>query len=390
MVYQSCFGCRDHEKVTHTLGLPIINSSLPKAIFNLAVAAAMTFGGASPLMSEENPPEVTQANALSRAFRRAAGIASPSVVRVIGRARIGNTQPFGVRIFSDQVEREQEQADRQEYEDISIGSGIILTAEGLILTNSHVLDDAEQVIIRLPDRREFEATDIRRDTKSDLAIFRVVNPPGFQPAKLGNSDAVEIGDWVLAIGSPFELDTTVSAGIISGKDRGINQIKRGKLLQTDAAINPGNSGGPLVNLNGEVIGINTAIASSSGGYQGIGFAIPANHAKWVIDELHSHGQVRRAALGVTIADLPPDAARLLELPVNTGVVVRSVVDNSAASLAGLMANDIIIEFAGDKVRDTRDLQSLVERKPAGSEQQILLIREGETIRQAITVGKLDE
>jgi len=338
--------------------------------------------------SEESSLDVVQANAMSRAFRRAAGIASPSVVRVVGRARFGTSRRTGVTINIDDDGLEDEGQDH--YEDISIGSGIVLHANGLILTNSHVLEDAEKVIVRLPDRREYEATEIRRDPKSDIAIFHIKDPPELRAVELGDSDQLEIGDWVLAIGSPFELDTTVSAGIISGKDRGIDRIERGKMLQTDAAINPGNSGGPLVSLHGKVVGINTAIASSSGGYQGIGFAIPINHAKWVIAQLHEHGLVKRAALGVTIADVKPETAGRLGISTNTGVVIRSVVANSAADLAGLRKNDIILEFAGAPVRDTRDLQSIVERKPAGSEQQLRLLRDGEQVTHAIKVGLLND
>ena len=192
-----------------------------------------------------------------------------------------------------------------------VGSGVIIDASGVILTNNHVVQDAEEIVVRLADGQELKAVDVKTDPLSDLAIVRIKPDPGqtLRAARLGDSEALKIGDWVIAIGSPFELEATVSAGIISGKGRGIEKIRRGKLLQTDAAINPGNSGGPLVNLEGEVVGINTAIASSNGGYQGIGFAIPTDRAKWISQELLTRGTVRRAYLGIRIDELTPRPPR---------------------------------------------------------------------------------
>jgi serine protease Do len=211
-----------------------------------------------------------------------------------------------------------------------------------------------------------------------------------KPARLGDSSQLNIGDWVIAIGSPFELEATVSAGIISGKGRGIDKIQRGKLLQTDAAINPGNSGGPLVNLDGEVVGINTAIATSNGGYQGIGFAIPANRVKWVAQELRQHGRVRRAFLGIRIDELGPEAARKLGLAARSGVYVKEVINGSPAESAGLKTNDVIIEFAGERVLGPRDLQDVVEQKPIDSQQQFKVMRKGKSVELSVTLEALPE
>ena len=176
--------------------------------------------------------------------------------------------------------------------DDSIGSGVIIHSSGVLLTNSHVIAGADKVVVRTSDGREFDTYDVKQDPLSDVAILKIKDAPRMPAAPLGNSDGMEIGDWVIAIGSPFELEATVSAGIISARGRSISRIPRSRLLQTDAAINPGNSGGPLVSLNGTVVGINTAIATNNGGYQGVGFAIPANQAKWIVDELLEHGEVR--------------------------------------------------------------------------------------------------
>ena len=250
---------------------------------------------------ELTPPAVSldHAKSLSAAFRSAAHRVAPAVVTVV--TQIDRYRQFrdGSKIFEKLVP-----------EDASIGSGVIIHDSGVVLTNSHVLEGADRIIIRTADGREFETYGVNRDTWSDVAILRMKDPPRLTAAQLGDSDKMDIGDWVIAIGSPFELEATVSAGIISGKNRGLEKIRRGKLLQTDAAINPGNSGGPLVNLDGEVIGINTAIASSSGGYQGIGFAIPINNARWIVNQLAAHGKVRRAYLGVSVDEfLPRDATR---------------------------------------------------------------------------------
>ena len=184
-----------------------------------------------------------------------------------------------------------------------MGSGVIIDKSGIVLTNNHVVEGADTVTVRLSDGREFKATDIKTDPQTDLAVLHIKAKGDLPAAHLGNCDNLEIGDWVIAIGNPFGQEKTVTAGIISGKGRELGS-QRTKFLQTDAAINPGNSGGPLVNLDGEVVGINTAIASNSGGYQGIGFAIPINQAKWVTEQLIKNGSVSRAYLGVRSANSP--------------------------------------------------------------------------------------
>ncbi len=321
---------------------------------------------------------INQAKALSMAFRQAARTAGPSVVTIV-------TQVDKYTSYSDGINAPYE---RLVPEDTSIGSGLIIHKSGIVLTNSHVLEDADRVIVRTADGREFQTFDIRRDKKSDVAILRVKDPPKLKPAILGNSDQVAVGDWVIAIGNPFEFDTTVSAGIISGKNRLLDKIQRGKLLQTDAAINPGNSGGPLVNLEGKVIGINTAIASSSGGYQGVGFAIPINNARWVVNQLAKHGVVRRGYLGVTCKPFTPADAAKASFSSVAGVLVTAVRPATPAERGGIRLNDVIVEFAGMRIRDQRDLQSVVEKKPVGSTQTVKIVRNGQTERLNIVVDQL--
>jgi len=329
-----------------------------------------------------------QAKALSRAFRNAAKVASPSVVTVISSMtvdrndlkRIPGLLPEGFELPEG----------IQLPESRSVGSGIIIDEEGTILTNSHVVVDADEIIVRLSDGREVKPTEIKSDSKSDLAILRIPAQSELQAARLGDSDQLAIGDWVIAIGSPFELDTTVSAGIISGKGRGISQIKRGRLLQTDAAINPGNSGGPLVNIDGEVVGINTAIASSSGGYQGIGFAIPVNRAKWIAQQLKQDGVVKRAFLGIKIQEVTSSVAQRLKVRVRAGVLVDGVTSSSPAETAGVKKDDVIVEFAGRPVRVPGELQDIVEQQPVGSTRPVVLMRNGEKLTLEVVLQPLPD
>ena len=371
----------------------------------LALAGLLSFSqpGVSPAQDNQDENSIHHARALSRAFRRAASVAAPSVVTVVGKPqalelgegavpdilrdpRFRELLPDGIP--DDLRERLEGGGFRLPMRPDSIGSGVIVDEAGIVLTNSHVVDGGGDFVVRLQDGREFEATGITQDPMSDLAIVRFKAPDGLTPAKLGDSEKLEIGDWVIAIGSPFELEATVSAGIISGKGRSIGQIQRGRLIQTDAAINPGNSGGPLVNLDGEVVGINTAIASNSGGYQGIGFAIPVNRVKWVTQQLIKHGRVRRAYLGIRIGDVTAEVARELDVPVRAGVVVIDVIPDSPAGDAGLQAGDVITRMADQRVRNSRELQDAVEQKPIDSTQPVIVLREGMEVRLAVELKAL--
>ena len=261
-----------------------------------------------------------------------------------------------------------------------MGTGVIVDKSGIILTNNHVVKGADEVTVHMADGREFKAEEIKTDEQTDLAVLRIRDAGTLQAATLGDSDAMQIGDWVLAVGNPFELEQTVSAGIISGKGRELGSVQRSKFLQTDAAINPGNSGGPLVNLEGEVIGINTAIASNTGAYQGIGFAIPSNQAKWVMNQLIKKGAVERAYLGVKIQDVQRGVAEKLGVKHGEGVLVAEVMPNSPAAAAGLKDGDVVTDFDGHKIHGPRDLQELVERVPVDSHQKVTVVRDGKSVK----------
>ncbi|MCC9600136.1 trypsin-like peptidase domain-containing protein [Stieleria sp. JC731] len=271
-----------------------------------------------------------------------------------------------------------------------LGSGVVLSADGLIVTNNHVIKDASRIVVQMPDETWFDAEVFRGDPDSDIGIVRIKKNELLQPIEVGDSDSLEIGDWVLAIGSPFKLQATVSAGIISGKDRHIERIPRSNMLQTDAAINPGNSGGALIDLNGRMIGISTAIATRTGYYQGVGFAVPINQAIWIADELDKHGEVRRAAIGTTLVDLKPRIAKQFDLPPYSGILVYQVIKDSVAEKAGIERLDVIVEFAGEQVRDSTALQRAIERQKIGSDHPIVVRRNGKLVELNVQLATVDD
>lgn len=352
-----------------------------------------------------------EANHLSLAFRKAAEAAIPTVVTIDtvakghvieGRGQRKGDNPFqGENPFkgtpfedffndNDMLRRGFGGRGFQVPDRQGTGSGVIVDKSGIVLTNNHVVEGADEVTVRLSDGREFKASDIKTDPATDLAVLRIKADGSLPAARLGDSDALQIGDWVIAVGNPFRLDSTVSAGIISSKGRELNSSKRSRFLQTDAAINPGNSGGPLVDLEGEVVGINTAIATNSGGYQGIGFAIPSNQAKWVMDQLIKSGTVRRGYLGVSIREVSGDLAEGLGVGRHEGVAVAEVMGGSPAAEAGFEEGDVIVEYAGKKVRTPRDLQELVERAPLDSKQHVKVLRAGQQVDLQVVIKPLPE
>lgn len=323
--------------------------------------------------------------ALSRAFRVAARKATPSVVTVYTYGQ-NVKQPAAANPSAPNSKPTESDEKRL----TGLGSGVIVSESGMIITNNHVITGAKRVKVQLADESEYEAVKVLGDPDSDVAMLQIEGDEPFANVGIGDSDALEIGDWVLAIGSPFKLEATVSAGIISAKNRRLERIRRGRLLQTDAAINPGNSGGPLIDLDGNVIAINTAIATRNGGYQGVGFAIPINQAKWIADELATHQRVRRAAIGTTLVDLKPRLAKKFKLEPNLGILVYQIIENSVAERAGLEQLDVILEFAGERVRSSNSLQEVIERKPIGSIQEVKVLRDGKEIMLQVELATVDD
>jgi len=357
----------------------------------LLVAAMMAAALPTAAVSQNGKGVPANATSLSNAFRAAAKEVQPAVVMIRNEpARLvqfrGSAPDLGLgdaedpfeRWFLDPQLRRRFHLPRPGRRPgrVGIGSGVIIDPSGIILTSRHVVAGNGKITVRLHDGREFPIQKVLSDPKTDVAVLKIAGAEGLTAARLGDSNAVEIGDWVLALGQPFGLEGTVTAGIISAKGRGIGIADRENFLQTDAAINPGNSGGPLVNLAGEVVGINTAISSNSGGNEGIGFAVPINLAKWVSDQLLSEGKVERAQLGVLVQPMTQELATQFGVQPREGVLVASVLPDSPAATAGLKPGDVLVQFAGKKVTNPRQLQRIVERSPAGKSQTLRVIRDG--------------
>ena len=272
----------------------------------------------------------------------------------------------------------------------SLGSGFIIDKDGYILTNNHVIENAGMIMVKLANEKEYEAKLVGRDPRTDLALIKINARGGLPVVRLGDSDALQVGDWVLAIGNPFGLGQTVTAGIVSAKGRVIGEGPYDDFIQTDAAINPGNSGGPLFNTKGEVVGINTAIFSQSGGNIGIGFAVPVNMAKGLLPQLKAKGRVSRGWLGVSIGPVTDEVAKELKLTDKKGALVMEVVEKSPADRAGLQQGDLIVGFDGKDVGSAQDLPRLVGNTPIGKEVILRVIREGRPLDIKVTIREFRE
>jgi serine protease Do len=377
---KSCFSMTRKATAFLSLGL----------ILTLSVAI-LSFGTDARAVEEESATaSLSYAKALSKAFRQTSQTVLPSVVSIQSTPIVQRSvQPpngvpdgFPEGFFEDFLQRPEfrryfrPQSIEPSAPGAGLGSGVILDESGLILTNNHVVQGSGKVIVKLADGREFQAVDVRKDPNTDLAVVRIEKASGLVAAKLGDSERVEIGDWVLALGQPFGLEGTVTAGIVSAKGRGIGIATSENFIQTDAAINPGNSGGPLVNLDGEVIGINTAISSNSGGNQGIGFAVPVNLARWVSEQLIASGEVQRSFLGVRIQPVTHDLAQRFGVESNRGALVTSVLDDSPAAKAGVERGDIIVMFGDRTVSSPHELQVVVQQVKPGSKQPVKVLRDG--------------
>lgn len=271
----------------------------------------------------------------------------------------------------------------------SLGSGFIIDREGSILTNHHVVENAEKITVKLADEREFEAKVVGKDPKTDIAVIKVNSRGNFPTAPLGDSDRLEVGEWVLAIGNPFGLDNTITAGIVSAKGRHIGAGPYDNFIQTDASINPGNSGGPLINLRGEIVGMNTAIFSRTGGNIGIGFAIPINLVKELLPQLKK-GKVTRGWLGVVIQRVTPEIAESLGLDKARGALVAEVSKDGPASRAGIKVGDVIVEFDGKEIRESNDLPLIVARTGVDKTVRVKVLREKREVVLSATIGELKE
>ncbi|MET0067061.1 MAG: DegQ family serine endoprotease [Candidatus Thiodiazotropha sp.] len=348
-----------------------------------------------------------------KAFASVARSVSPSVVFIQVEAtaeqpsNTGQAMPFNQpwpfgddmlkRFFGDQFHSNPHKAPRQQRRSVGQGSGFIfashdglLSDKSYILTNNHVVENADKIRVKLQDGREFEARVTGRDPQSDIAVIEI--PTGGVPAlQWGDSAELEVGEWVVAIGNPFGLSHTLTVGVVSAKGRtgmGINDYE--DFIQTDAAINPGNSGGPLVNLDGQVIGMNTAIFSRSGGYMGVGFAIPSNLARGIASQLIEQGSVTRGFLGIVIQPLTPQLAESFDMEPGQGILVAQVSEDSPASRAGLQQGDVILTYQGKPVSTVGNFRNQVALTPPGEHTELGILRDGRSMSVAVRIGELTQ
>jgi serine protease Do len=272
----------------------------------------------------------------------------------------------------------------------SLGSGFIIDSSGIVVTNNHVIADADEINVILNDGTKMTAEIVGKDTKSDLAVLRVHPDKPLKAVKFGDSDKLRLGEWVIAIGNPFSLGGSVTAGIVSARNRDINSGPYDNYIQTDAAINRGNSGGPLFNLDGEVVGVNTAIISPSGGSIGIGFAVPSNSAVAVVNQLRQYGETRRGWLGVRIQQVTDDIAASLSVKPARGALVAGVDDRGPAKPGGIEPGDVVIKFDGRDIKEMHDLPRVVADTPIGKEVDVIVIRKGKEETHKVKIGRLDD
>jgi serine protease Do len=272
----------------------------------------------------------------------------------------------------------------------SLGSGFIIDASGIVVTNNHVISDADEIHVILNDGTRLKAELIGRDTKVDLAVLKVTPTSPLKAVKFGDSDKLRLGEWVVAIGNPFSLGGTVTAGIVSARNRDINSGPYDNYIQTDASINRGNSGGPLFNLDGEVIGVNTAIISPSGGSIGIGFAVPSKTVVATVDQLRQFGETRRGWLGVRIQPVTEEIGEALNIKPARGTLIAGIDDKGPAKAAGIETGDVILKFDGKDIKETRDLTRMVADTPVDKEVDVVIIRKGKEETKKVKVGRLDD
>ena len=315
----------------------------------------------------------------------------PSVVNISTTTTIttqSNPFPFQFPPGSPFEDMFKEFGTPQERKSSALGSGFIIDEKGIVVTNNHVIQDAEDIIIRVNGNKEFAAKVLGADPLSDIAVLQLETNEKFIPVKFGDSDKARIGDWVIAIGNPFGLGGTVTSGIISARNRSIGLSRYEDYIQTDASINSGNSGGPLFDMNGDVIGINTAILGRSGSI-GIGFSIPSNSAKIVIDQLIEFGETKRGWLGVRIQDVTKEIAEIEKLDKPRGALVASVAEKSPSDKAGVKAGDIILEFDGEKIQVMKELPLIVAKTEVGKKVKVKIWRNKKEITKIITLGRLE-
>lgn len=342
----------------------------------------------------ESSADVELLDRSAKAFSRVVKDVKPAVVHIKVESTVEMSQeyeqffnnPFFERFFGPQHRFQDPQQRKRQQQ--GAGSGFIIDKDGYILTNNHVVEKADKITVTLSDNSEVEAKLIGADPKSDVALIKIDVDHALPTVNLGDSESLEVGEWVIAIGNPFGLSQTVTVGVVSAKGRsrvGINEYEN--FIQTDAAINPGNSGGPLLNIHGQVVGINSALYSRTGGYMGIGFAIPINMAKSIKEQLQNNGKVTRGYLGVGIQDVDEALAESFGLDKSGGVLITDVQEDTPASKAGIKSQDIIVKLGDIELKDTQDLRNRIAQTTPGTDIVLHLMRDGKPIELQVTIGE---
>ena len=371
---------------TKTLPLRYITA----LIFSFLLLVALPAANAA-----STPKDIEILDRSAKAFSRVAKGAKPAVVHISVESTVSSTNadfeqffnnPFFEQFFGPQY-RQQNPAPRKRHQQ-GTGSGLIISKDGLILTNNHVVENADKISVTMADNTKTEAKLIGTDPATDVALIKIDVGRDLPTLELGDSDALEVGEWVIAIGNPFGLSQTVTVGVVSAKGRsrvGINEYEN--FIQTDAAINPGNSGGPLLNIYGQVIGINSALYSRTGGYMGIGFAIPVNMAKYIVDQLQEHGKVTRGLLGIMLQDLDEELAESFKLDNTKGILITEVMPDSPAEKAGLEPRDVIIKLDNIELTDSADIRNKIAQTVPGTKVDIEIVRNGKPVTIEVIVGE---
>jgi serine protease Do len=382
----------------HRLTKPATRTVLASCLVCLTLLA----GGHHPAYAQSEE-DLALLDRSAKAFSSVVKKAGPAVVHVgVEKESSAKTMgqfpsdlfndPFFERFFGPQFRHPRTnpnnpKQDKRTFKQQAAGSGFIIASDGYILTNNHVVEDASKITVRLADQREFPATVVGTDPQSDVAIIKI-DGKDLPVLPLGNSDKLEVGEWVIAIGSPFELSQTVTVGVVSaiGRNRvGITDYEN--FIQTDAAINPGNSGGPLLNIRGEAVGMNTAIFSRSGGYMGIGFAIPINMTKSIEQQLRKSGKVTRGWLGILIQDINEELAKSFGGKVGGGALISEVTEGSPAQKSGLLQGDIVTAINGEPVSNVADLRNKIAMTPPNTELKLRILRDGQEKEVVASVGE---
>lgn len=370
--------------------------SWPRSLIFLFICSITWAGLLRPVLAADTTEDMALLDRSSKAFVNVVKTTQAAVVNIKVEKSLKSgggfpgggdemfNNPFFEHFFGPQAPHSPSRQFRQQGQ----GSGFIISQDGFILTNNHVVEEADNITVRLSDEREFKAKLIGTDPQTDVALIKIQDSGQLPTVKLGNSDLLEVGEWVIAIGNPFGLNQTVTVGVVSAKGRnrvGINEYE--SFIQTDAAINPGNSGGPLLNTHGEVVGINSALFSRTGGYMGIGFAIPINMVKAIEDQLQQKGKVTRGWLGVAIQDVDENLAKSFDLKETKGILVSQIQPDSPALSAGLKQGDVIMRLNDVALKDVSDLRNRVALINPGTKAILHIIREGREKEIELVIGE---